>query len=409
MKGTISTSQKCHVCGGVLKYIEAAGIMQCQSHPQVIWRGRCFVRFGAKHTKRFQTVRKAQRHLTYIRVQTDKKIFDQREWAKDQPLSFLALRLKFIKAKKRQDISSKQVRHIERVLELAGKDWDRLQVKYIIEGEIDDFFTKYARNPKKDANKEYSVGNKTLHNWKTVLHDFWKWVVRREKRRTKVEMPDFPEISFKLGWRSIIDMETQASILDEAWKITKDVNPRIWLGIKLLSIFPKVRPGEMRNIQEGHINLKERWIFFPDPKEGDRGKFIHLADEDCQLINSFWEPKGLPHMFFFRHLQTRSGVKAGVQFGPKYFKKWWDKACKNLGIEGIDLYGGTRHSTVTALGKFLTPEQIQRGGTGHVSDAFKRYMLPDVSEAVVVRKSIAKAQPQNAKISHLDSAKKSRS
>lgn len=102
-------------------------------------------------------------------------------------------------------------------------------------------------------------------------------------------------------------------------------------------------------------------------------------------------------MPFFRHLKSRSGVKAGVQFGPKYFKKYWDKACKNLDIEGVDLYGGTKHSTVTALGKFLSPEQIQRGGTGHASDAFKRYLLPDMNEAVIVRQAIAKAQNSKAK------------
>ena len=54
----------------------------------------------------------------------------------------------------------------------------------------------------------------------------------------------------------------------------------------------------------------------------------------------------------------------GEQFGPKYFKKWWDKACENLGIKGVDLYGGTKHSTATALGELHTPEEIKRGGTG---------------------------------------------
>jgi len=39
-------------------------------------------------------------------------------------------------------------------------------------------------------------------------------------------------------------------------------------------------------------------------------------------------------------MANRSGVQNGAQFGPKYFKKWWDKACKNLGAKGVDLYGG---------------------------------------------------------------------
>ncbi len=332
----------------------------------------------------------AARHLNYLRVQTDHGKFDQREWTKDQPLSFLTLREKFVKSKETKDITPKQVRHIEMVLEKAGKSWDQMQIKDIMEGEIDDFFTA-----------AHGVGNKTLANWKTVLTNFWAWVVRREKRRSKLEMPDFPDIKYKMGWRNILSMEDQKKILDEIWEITKDLNPRIWLGVKLLSIFPKVRPGEMRDVKEKHINLSDGWIFYPDPKEGDKGKFIHLALEDCQLIESLWNPKGLPDMFFFRHMKTRSGIKEGVQFGPKYFKKWWDEACKNVGIEGVDLYGGTKHSTVTALGKFLSPEQIQRGGTGHASDAFKRYMLPDINEAHQVRQAVAKAQNQG-KVSHIN-------
>ena len=40
--------------------------------------------------------------------------------------------------------------------------------------------------------------------------------------------------------------------------------------------------------------------------------------------------------------------QTGDQFGKDYFYKWWKKACTNLGIDGVDLYGGTRHSTATA-------------------------------------------------------------
>ena len=81
-----------------------------------------------------------------------------------------------------------------------------------------------------------------------------------------------------------------------------------------------------------------------------------------------------------------------MQFGSKYFKKWWDKACKNVGIEGVDLYGGTKHSNVNALGKLMTPEQIQRSQTVHASPAFKRYMLPDINEARIARQAVSKIQ-----------------
>ncbi|MFO7884026.1 MAG: hypothetical protein R6U68_04320 [Desulfobacteraceae bacterium] len=378
MKGSISTNQKCFECGGVLSYIEKAGVLQCQKHPHIIWRNNCFVRFGRKHTKRFKTVIEAERHLNYIRAQTDKGTFDQREWAKGQPLSFYSLRTKYLDHKiKKGNIGKTQIRHIKRVLAVAGKSWDHLQIKDIAEAELEDFFD------------DLTIGNKTKKNYLSVLHDFYKWVVKREKRRSKIEMPEFPDISYTLSWRNIVSMKDQRAILDEVKRLTWDFNPRIWLGIELLATYPKVRPGEMLNVKEGHINLNERWIVFPAPKE-KTPKFIHLLPEHAEMIREIRGPKGLPDLYFFRHVNTISGVKAGVRFGQKQFRKWWNQACKNLNIEGVDLYGGTKHSTVTALGKVLTPEQIQRGVTGHVSDAFKRYMLPDVNEALEATKAVEK-------------------
>jgi len=370
MKGRVYTSQKCAVCGGVLRHMEGRGFMVCPNHPEMVWQLACDVRFGRDHHKRFKTVAEAERHLTYLRVQTDRGQFDQREWAKDQPLSFYSLRKKFLKHKAKQGITKRQVTHIANVLQVAGKEWDTRQIKELAEPEIEDFFDGLD-----------TLSGKTKKNYVTVLHNFWEWVVRREQYRSNLRMPKFPDITFQMGWRNIVDMTTQAAILDEVKRLTYRDNPRIWLGIKLLSMYPKVRPGEMIKVKEGHINLDEKWIVFPDPKERVP-KFIHLLPEHADLIRNVRGPRGLPDLYFFRHVTARSGVAAGVRFGQKQFRKWWNQACENLGVTGVDLYGGTKHSTVTALGQVLTPEQIQRSVTGHVSNAFRRYMLPDKNEAI---------------------------
>ena len=153
----------------------------------------------------------------------------------------------------------------------------------------------------------------------------------------------------------------------------------------------------MRNVKESHINLKERWTFFPAPKERDKGKFIHRTSEDCDMIVALWNPKGLPDMYFFRYMKPKQGLKVGTQYGPDYFKGKWDKAFKNLGIKGVDLYGGTKHATPTALDQIKIPEQIQRGASGHTSKAFRRYMLPDVNDAVMDRQAVSQIQNGGAK------------
>ena len=87
--------------------------------------------------------------------------------------------------------------------------------------------------------------------------------------------------------------------------------------------------------------------------------------------------------------------KSSGSFGPKYFNKWWLKACKNIGISGVSVYPGVKYSTIIALGKLLSPEQIQHNVTGHVSDAFKRYFLPDVEGAVMAARKLANMQKEN--------------
>ena len=82
---------------------------------------------------------------------------------------------------------------------------------------------------------------------------------------------------------------------------------------------------------------------------------------------------GFPRSYFFRHDDSKSGVKKGQKFGEKYFYKWWKRACENLGIEGVDLYGGTRHSSAVALRKDFSPEQIKQGTMHQTNKAFERY------------------------------------
>ena len=94
-------------------------------------------------------------------------------------------------------------------------------------------------------------------------------------------------------------------------------------------------------------------------------------------------------MYFFRHLPGLKGIKSGAQFGEKNFKRWWDRACNNLGVDGVGLYGGTKHTVATALGQLLSPEEIKRGGTGSKTNkAFDRYFQPQQREHIKVLASI---------------------
>ena len=68
---------------------------------------------------------------------------------------------------------------------------------------------------------------------------------------------------------------------------------------------------------------------------------------------------------------------------------WQKEACGNLGIAGVDLYGGTKNSTATALRAALSPEQIQRGAKISTNKAFQRYLQMNDQDALEVYRSAA--------------------
>jgi hypothetical protein len=49
------------------------------------------------------------------------------------------------------------------------------------------------------------------------------------------------------------------------------------------------------------------------------------------------------------------------------------KCTRKLGVEGVDLCGGTRHGLATALRQFRAPEEIKRSTMHSTNKAFERY------------------------------------
>lgn len=200
---------------------------------------------------------------------------------------------------------------------------------------------------------------------------FFRWV----KKSENIEMPEFPNVQYKMSYRKIVTKENQQKILNEIYRITWNFNPKIYIGCLFQATYV-TRPDELRNVKEKHLELENKRILLEDPKGEPR--YIYLTDEHLELLKSF--PKGFGELYFFRHDQRRGGVKPGQQFGNDYFYKWWRKACNNLGIEGVSLYPGTKHSTVMDMRKRHSPETCKRM-TGHrTNKAFDRHLMEDPEE-----------------------------
>lgn len=387
MRGQIHSDQKCPICGGTFYYNYHRRGLFCKEHPEQKATGRFRVQFGRKTRKRFSYFIEAERFLTGLRWEVDQGTYDPRDYRVNHPLGFETLALKWLDVKKKE-VKPKSFNNLQNYMTKAINAWGQMNIKAIGYGEIEDFL------------HSQSVSDKTKSNMKSGLHSFFTWV----KKREKIPMPEFPEISYELGWRKIIDKETQEDIIDEVHRLTYHINPKIWLGIKWLSTYISIRPGELLNLKEQDIDIRLGYFIIPHPKE-KKPKLVPIIDEDLEILKNM--PRGLPNLFFFRHVKGISGVEAGQRFGNRYLYKWWKKACANLGIEGVDLYGGTRHSTVTALREVFSPEEIRRSGTLHTTNkAFDRYLQVKSNDAKRIYEAASCIKKiKNKKIGGLNFAK----
>ena len=376
MQGRIYSDQKCSVCNSRFKHDDHLRGLFCPNHPDQQATKRFRVKFGRKTSRRFDNYKEAEKFLDGLRYEFDRGTFDTRDYQKGQPLGFQTLSEKWIAVKKKE-IKPRSYNNLRNYMNKAGEAWGQQNIKAIGFGEIEDFL--YAQD----------VSDKTRSNMESCLHSFWEWL-RKKNIIQRNQVPDFPEISFELGWRRTIDKETQQALLKEIFKISYKINPKIWLGIKWLCTYISIRPGELINIKERDIDKQSGHIFIPLPKE-NKPKVVPLLNEDIVILYSF--PLNHPALPFFRHQPGISGVKADQIFGPRYLYKWWKKACANLGVEGIDLYGGTRHSTALALREFATPEEMRQAFLQSTNKAFERYFRIEGEETKGTPQLTTKGKP----------------
>jgi integrase len=374
MKGNIYTSEKCPLCKGKLRHDENRNAFTCEKHPgkafpiQHVW-----VKFGRDVRKRFKYYKEAAQFLAGLRYKSVEGTFDARDYKSEHPLGFETQALKWLQVKKQTvklDTWSKTHRNYTHK---AIQAWGQKNVKTICYGDIEDFLFKLE------------VGNKTRHNAKSVLHDFFAWLSKREG----ITMPEFPQIDFELGWRNTVTIHTQQQIIDEVKRITSQ--PKIWLGIRWLATYISIRPNEMRHLQEKHIDNNGAFVLPNTLTKEKKTKIVPMLKEDIEIYRSF--PSGFPDLYFFRHDRPNGSAKVGDQYSNHIWYKWWKKACKNLGIENVDMYGGTRHSTVSSLGDQYSPEELKHSGTMHSTNkAFERYFRAEKSKSIDIYESIRKKQ-----------------
>ncbi|UQZ90218.1 hypothetical protein C4J81_13805 [Deltaproteobacteria bacterium Smac51] len=350
MKGSIHSDQTCPICGSRFKSVEPKGLF-CPDHPGQSPH-KFVVRYG-KITKRFDNYPAALQFLTGLRFQEGSGQFDPRDYqVKAKPLSFDRLADEWLELKAKQ-IKQTSLRSLAAGIKKAQSLWGGANIKSIQYPQIEDFISSYPGAPKSRSNALAS------------LKQFFAWV---HDRYDVPEIKKWPKLGYvEMAFRDTIDIETQEVIINN---IQRCEPFRVWLGVKWLATYIAIRPGEMRGLTEAQVDRQRGILLFPHPKE-KRAKIIPLLDEDVEIIQR------LPYAFnqsqpFFRHEDKRPKL-SGQQFSLKVFYHAWKRACARLGIDGVTLYPGTKHSTAMGLRPIATPEEIKSMTLHSTSAAFHRY------------------------------------
>ena len=339
MKGAIYSDQRCVVCGKVLK--DTGRALSCLDHPQAK-ADRFKVRFGTI-TKRFRKYEDAARFLTGVRYETDRKTFDVRDYKRDNPLSFRNTCGRYIQHRE-PDIRRTSCQSIRNHFDKATLYFQDRNVKDLRYADFEDFL------------KTLTVGGKTKKNIMTSIIAMYGWL---KKRQEVFVIPEFPIVKFELGYRKTVDKETQQAIIDDI----KAHEPfKVWLGIRFLATYISIRPMELMNLTYSNMDFKNGYLYIPHPKE-KKYKAVPILPEDGVLLGNLAQQ--VPSAFVFGD--------NGKRYGVNRFYAAWKRACVRLKISGVDLYGGTRHSSARALRKFFSPEEIKRATMHSTNQAFERY------------------------------------
>jgi integrase len=382
MKGNIYTRQKCTICDGPLNHDERRAGCFCELHPEIRASRGFYLKFGQDINKRFKTYELAYHYLIGLRYEVEQNKFDVRDHMHSNPLGFSTLAKEYLKFKEEKKLKS--FYHIECYINKAIEYFHDRNIKTIKKKDIGDFL------------RELKVSDKTKSNYASQLHDlFYGYLYGEVEILNLSNLPKFPTIDFELGYRKIIGIQEREEIIEELKKQTYDLAPKVWLAIDMLCSYNKLRPMDLWNLKEGDIDLEFGVITIWRPtktKKLKRPKVIRerLLDYHLEEIKKVkQECPAVASTPFFRHNGKTQGEK-DTPYGVNYVYKQWKKACKCFGIEDLDLYGATRHSTTTAIAKAAGKKQARKFSGHETNKAFDRYCQISDDESYDMTQLMAK-------------------
>lgn len=380
MAGGIYTSEKCPICGQKMRLDGNLQCFCCPTHKKQRTH-LLFIKFGRDIKFRVSDPQKdpmvsyqmALQELQSMRKAVGDGTFDKRDKAAGKPLAFNKLALKYIEDREK-DVSSGDLDrptwvHIRADLTKCMETFGDTNVKELTFMNLRDFF------------RDLPLASKTKLNIRTNLSGFYSWLVSC-RIIDQSQVPEIPTFKVQMGLRKLVGKSDQEMILDLIReKAEKCGNLRIYLAIKILATHVNLRPGDILVVQEKDVDLKEGIIWITDHKTVEHTqapKYAPVTARELEMMKSL--SRGIGSLPYFRFDTPMKGYEAGKPFGKKLLRKWWKRACAELGIEDVGLYGGTRHSTTRYLKQGMTIEEVKRQVGDRTTESFVRYCPVDLDE-----------------------------
>jgi integrase len=209
------------------------------------------------------------------------------------------------------------------------------------------------------------VSAKTRRNVLGAFHAFCVWLERREEIH---RAPRMPSISLDEHEPQIISMEIQDRILSAIPLERRGGFLCMALG---------VRPGEVRALnvsdyRDGWISVTKAYKgpHLHSPVRGTKGRKNRRVPVD-ERLEEWVEGRGnrgadgtpfsgtLP---LFPNPTARNPDKRWIH---QALREEWHRACKRVGISGVQMYEGTKHSTATDAIRRGVPLELVRRFFGH--------------------------------------------
>ena len=367
------------------------------------------------------TYTEAEQLLDTIRYQKGKGVLDERDYQASEPLGFANLVKSYLVFKERQGLAS--FYHIKRYMNRAAEFFGNVNVKDLKRKDFRQFLDSLVKIDKKTGKpilkkradgvkRPIPLSDKSKHNHRIQLHDFYHDYLYDEEEILRLDqLPRFPKVEYELGFRKFTDIETRETIVGKIKKDTYKTNPKIWLGIDILCSYGRIRPKDLSRLKEGDIDLEYGFMTFWRPtksKKNKRPKVVSIKLLDYHIEEFKRIKKDQPAtdpVPFFRHPANHSR-QPNQPFGKDYLYRAWKKACKEFGLDDLDLYGGTRHTSTTAIGKTLGKKQA-KNYSGHDSNAaFDRYCQVGEQDDFFISQHMAKMRGTMVDFEDLKKAKK---